>query len=83
MAENRRSKTASYEVIGEYWDTHEVTDENSEPVELEIDLPRPTTYFPVEKKLADQLKIAAAAEGIASQALLDRWVRQKIAETAK
>jgi metal-dependent HD superfamily phosphatase/phosphodiesterase len=80
MAEN---KAASYEAIADYWDTHELTDENSEPVELEVDLQRPATYFPVEKKLADQLKTAAAAQGISSRALLDRGVRQKIAETAK
>jgi hypothetical protein len=80
MAEN---KAAAYEAIAEYWDTHVLSDENSEPVELEVGLPRPTTYFPVEKKLADQLKTAAAAQGISSRALLDRWVRQKIEETAK
>jgi len=80
MAEN---KAAAHEAIAEYWDTHELSDENSEPVELEVDIPRPATYFPVEKRLADQLKTAAAAEGISSRALLDRWVRQKIEETAK
>jgi len=80
MAEN---KAASYEAIADYWDSHELTDENSEPVEIEVDLQRPITYFPVEKKLADQLKTAAAAQGISSRALLDRWVRQKIEETPK
>ena len=80
MAEN---ETATYEAIADYWDAHELSDENSEPVELEVGLPRPATYFPVEKKLADQLKTAAAAEGISSRALLARWVRQKIDETAK
>jgi transposase-like protein len=32
--------------------------------------------------LADRLKRTAAAEGISSQELLNRWVRQKIEETA-
>jgi hypothetical protein len=79
MAEN---EMAAYEAAAEYWDTHEVSDENSVPVNIEVDLPRPTTYFPVEKLLADRLKDAAAAEGISSQELLNRWVRQKIEETA-
>jgi hypothetical protein len=37
MAEN---EAASYEAIADYWDTHEVSDENSEPVEIEVDLQR-------------------------------------------
>lgn len=79
MAEN---KATSYEAIADYWDTHELSDENSEPAELEVDLQRPTTYFPIEKKLADQLKTAAAAQGISSRALLRKWVEQKIEEVA-
>jgi predicted HicB family RNase H-like nuclease len=77
MAEN---KAASYEAIADYWDTHELSDENSEPAEMEVDLQRPATYFPIEKKLADQLKTAAAAQGLSSQALLRKWVEQKIEE---
>jgi metal-dependent HD superfamily phosphatase/phosphodiesterase len=74
------SKGATYEAIAEYWDTHEMSDQNSEPVELEVDLQRPATYFPIEKRLADQLETAAAAQGVSSKALLNRWVQQKIEE---
>jgi predicted HicB family RNase H-like nuclease len=77
MAESKRD---TYEAIAEYWDTHEMSDQNSEPVELEVDLQRPATYFPIEKRLADQLKTAAAAQGVSSKALLNRWVQQKIEE---
>jgi hypothetical protein len=79
MAEN---KAASYEAVANYWDTHELSDENSESAELEVDLQHPTTYFPIEKRLADQLKTAAAAQGISSRALLRKWVEQKIDEVA-
>jgi len=73
-------KSKTYEAVAEYWNTHEMSDENSEPVELEVDLQRPATYFPIEKRLADQLKTAAAAQGVSSKALLNRWVQQKIEE---
>jgi hypothetical protein len=33
-------EAASYEAIADYWDAHEVSDENSEPVEIEVDLQR-------------------------------------------
>ena len=78
MAENK----AAYDAIANYWDTHELSDENSEPVEIEVDLQRPTIYFPVEKKLADRLKTTAAAQGVSSQALLNEWIQQKIEEEA-
>jgi CopG antitoxin of type II toxin-antitoxin system len=77
MAEN---KVASYQAIADYWDSHELSDENSEPAEMDVDLERPATYFPIEKKLADQLKTTAAAQGVSSQALLNKWVQQKIEE---
>ena len=51
MPENKQT---SYEAIAEYWDRHELSDENSEPVEVEVDLQRSTTYFPIDKKLADR-----------------------------
>jgi hypothetical protein len=77
MAENRAT---SYEAIAEYWDAHELSDENSEPADVEVDLQHPTTYFPIEKKLADQLKTTAAAQGVSSQTLLNKWLQQKIEE---
>jgi len=76
------NKLASYEAIADYWDTHEISEENSEPIDIEVDLRRPATYFPIEKRLADRLKKAAAAHGVSSKALLNQWVEQKIEEEA-
>ena len=77
MAENKRT---SYEAVADYWDSHELSDENSEPVEVAVDLKRATTYFPIDKELADRLKSTAARQGVSSQVLLNRWVQQKIDE---
>jgi hypothetical protein len=77
MPENKQS---SYEAIAEYWDSHELSDDNSEAVEVEVDLQRPTTYFPIDKKLADRLKTTAPRQGVSSHVLLNRWVQQKIDE---
>jgi predicted HicB family RNase H-like nuclease len=77
MAENKRT---SYEAVADYWDSHELSDENSEPVEVALDLKRSTTYFPIDKELADRLKSTAARQGVSSQVLLNRWVQQKIDE---
>ena len=42
------NEAASFAAIGDYWDTHEISDENSEPVEIEVDL-RSATKLPNEK----------------------------------
>jgi hypothetical protein len=31
-------ESASYEAIADYWDTHELSDDNSEPCEIEVQL---------------------------------------------
>jgi hypothetical protein len=73
-------KRKPYEAIADYWDNRELSDANSEPCEVKVDLEHPASYFPVEKQLADQLKTAAAARGLSSRELLNRWVQQKIEE---
>jgi hypothetical protein len=31
-------EAASYDAIADYWDTHELSDDNSEPCEIEVEL---------------------------------------------
>lgn len=50
---------------------------------MEVNLERPTTYFPLDRELADQLKTAATAQGVSLQTLLNRWVQQKIEERSR
>jgi hypothetical protein len=52
--ESSVSKGRSYAEIGEYWDTHDLDDvwDQTESVELELDIRSSTTYFSVEGSVA-------------------------------
>jgi metal-dependent HD superfamily phosphatase/phosphodiesterase len=77
MRITRIYKHTSYEAVADYWDSHELSDENLEPVEVAVDLQRSTTYFPIDTRLADRLKTTAARHGVSSQVLLNRWVQHR------
>ena len=64
----------------EYLDTHDVGDElDALPeVHFEINLPPHKAHFAVEAALAAKLREAARQRGIAAEALLNEWVREKI-----
>jgi len=44
------SKARSYKEIGEFWDSHDLSDywEQTQPVEFEIDIQHEVTYYPLD-----------------------------------
>ncbi len=76
------SKADSYRVIGEFWDDHDLSnfEQETQSAEFDVDLRRSGVYVPLDKKLAEQLRSAADAFGVSPEALLNRWLREKIAE---
>lgn len=83
----RESKTAisgfsSYVEIGEYWDNHDLSDhwEQTKPAEFDVDVRSSSIYFPLQRNLAEQLRRAAEAQGISSEALLNLWVQERVIE---
>jgi hypothetical protein len=51
------SKAQSYEEMGEFWDTHDLTDywDQTEPVEFTVNLQSEATYFPLVERLKSNL----------------------------
>lgn len=84
MSENKTpiSGASSYVAIGEYWDDHDLSDlwEQTSPAEFEVDLRSSSIYFPLERSLAEQLRLAADAQGISPETLLNLWVQERMAE---
>ena len=77
------SKASSYEEIGEFWDTHDLTDywDQTHPVELEMDDIHPSkTYYHIETELSEKIRSIAKRKGISGTALLNSWVREKLCE---
>jgi hypothetical protein len=65
---------------GEYWDTHSLLDEKGvKEVYFDVDIQSVKYYYAVEKELVKKLSAIAKAKGISPQALLNRWIKERIA----
>jgi hypothetical protein len=87
MAENKSSLSGShsYEELGEYWDTHSLADhwDQTSPAEFDLDVQSSMLYFPVDRLLADKLRVVAASHGISTETLLNLWLQEKVADEAR
>ena len=84
MDENKSSisEAQSYQEIGEFWDTHDVTDywEQTKPVEFEVNLESDVRLVALEPTLATKINKVAWEKGISLETLLNLWVREKLDE---
>jgi hypothetical protein len=83
MSESKTSvsNVSSYTEIGEFWDTHDLSDywDQTKPAEFEVDLKGSSVYFPLQRDLVDQLRQAAAVQGVSPETLLNLWVQERVA----
>lgn len=86
MARNRStiSKAKSYQEMGEFWDSHELTEFSDQihEVEFAVDIQGETAYFPVEKSLSSKLRFIAHQQGVSPETLLNLWLQEKVREGA-
>jgi hypothetical protein len=84
MSENKSSisQAQSYQEIGEFWDTHNVTDywDATEPVEFEVDIQSEVRYYALESTLAHKVNEIAWQRGVSVETLVNLWVQDKVAE---
>jgi hypothetical protein len=87
MDENKSSisKAQSYQEIGEFWDTHDVTDfwDQTKPVEFEVDLESNVRLVALEPDLATKVNEVAWKKGVSLETLLNLWVREKLDESLR
>jgi hypothetical protein len=78
------SKAQSYKEMGEFWDSHDLTDywDHTKPVELEVEIESETTYFPVETSLSAKLVSLARQRGVSPETLLNLWIQEKVRDEA-
>ncbi len=86
MAKRRSSisKATTYQEMGEFWDTHDLTDYDDQTyeVEFEVDLQSEITYIPLEKSLLAKVRALAKKRGVSPETLLNLWVQEKLLEAA-
>jgi hypothetical protein len=82
MGENRTSISgaSTYREIGEFWDTHDLSDywDQTHEVQMDINIRSSAVYFPVEKSLAEKLRVEAQSRGVSPDKLLNQWVQEHV-----
>ncbi|MDI6770075.1 MAG: CopG family antitoxin [Anaerolineales bacterium] len=74
------SKAQSYREMGEFWDTHDLSDywDQTHPVEFEIDIQSEIMYYPLEVTLSDKMRSVAEQRGVSPETLINLWVQEKL-----
>jgi hypothetical protein len=84
MTKGRRSlsKAKSYKEIGDFWDTHDLSDFWDQPkkVELGVDIKSEIIYYSLDKKLAEKVQSIAQRRGVSADTLINLWVQEKLQE---
>jgi hypothetical protein len=75
-------KAKSYEEIGEFWDTHDLTEswDETASVEFEVDLQSEQTYYAVDNRLSAKIQAFAKKRGISPDTLLNLLLQEKLQE---
>ncbi len=76
------SQAQSYQEIGEFWDTHDVTDywEDTESAEFEVDIQSEVRYCALERTLVNQVSEIAWQKGVSVETLVNLWIQEKVKE---
>ena len=76
------SKASNYEVMGDFWDKHDVTRYQSKrgKVDFIVDIKSEKTYYGVDQVLAEEVQSLAEKRGVSAATLLNLWIQQKLVE---
>jgi len=82
MEENKLSSLSqadSDEKIGEFWDTHDFTEFDTDAPDAEFEI---TCTVPVSLELLSEIEKQAAKRGVRVEQLINLWLQQKLEEEA-
>ena len=76
------SKARSYREIGDFWDTHDLTEfwDRTKSAGFEVDLKSEVTYYAVDSALSKKVRTIAQKRGVSADTLLNLWVQEKLQE---
>jgi hypothetical protein len=82
MAENKLSsisKVDSEEKIGEFWDSHDLTEFDTDTSDADFEI---VSTVPVQLELLNEIEAHAARRGVNVETLVNQWLKQKLEEAA-
>ncbi|MBD2089511.1 hypothetical protein H6F67_06550 [Microcoleus sp. FACHB-1515] len=71
------SKAETDEKIGEFWDTHDLTDFDTDTPDIEFEI---TCAVPIEIELFNAIEQQAKRRGVTIEVLVNLWLQQKLIE---
>ncbi len=82
MGKNKTSvsKKSSYQEIGEFWDTHDLSEfwEQTRAARFEVDIQTQRIYYPVDCKLSERILELAKKRGVSAETLINLWLSEKL-----
>ena len=74
------SKSNSYEQMGEFWDSHDLTnyDNQIKKVSFDIEIKRDKTYCALDKKISNELQMLAKKRGVSPDVLVNLLLHEKL-----
>jgi hypothetical protein len=81
-AKSSISQAKSYKEMGEFWDTHDLTEfwDQTEPADFEVDIQSEITYYAIDRVLSAKLAEIARQRGVSAETLLNLWLQEKLQE---
>lgn len=73
------SKAESDEKIGEFWDTHDFTEFDTDVPDVQFDV---ISTVPVQLELLNEIERQAKKRGMKVETLVNQWLQQKLDEEA-
>ena len=74
------SNATSLEEIGEFWDTHDFTDYDTDAPDVSFNI---TRSVPIEADLLTALEQQAHLRGVSVETLVNLWLQQKLSEQVR
>ncbi|MFB8789251.1 MAG: CopG family antitoxin [Potamolinea sp.] len=71
------SQANTDEKIGEFWDTHDFTDFDTDAPDVKFEI---ACTVPIEVDLFSEIEQQARQRGVKVETLVNLWLRQKLAE---
>ncbi len=74
------SKSSSHEDLGQFWDSHDLTDFDKQTykVNFDIDIKSEKIYCALDKKISSQLQSLADDRGVSPDVLVNLFLQEKL-----
>lgn len=84
MRQNKSSisRATSYKEIGDFWDTHDISEnwEKTKEASFDVDIESEVTYYAVDNTLSEKIQAIAQKRGVGADTLINLWVKEKLQE---